>query len=309
MGVNVRRLRWRVLRFGTRAVAAIVTIGVAFAAEPAGEVVARLGTTDFTAADLRAFVHSLDANTRRQAATDPAAMDRLVHLEMARIATLKEAKAKKWDQRPEVVAEIERARDATIVNSFLLSVSAPPSDFPSETDIQKAYDNNRDRFMVARQYQISQILVSVPPGADKKAEDAAEKEAENFSHQLNSKGANFGEIARTNSDDKDSAAKGGDLGWVPETELLPQVRSQLAGMSNGEISAPIRVPAGWVLVRMADTRPAAPRPLAEVKSALIAYMRQAKTQENEQAYLNGLLEKSPVVLNEIGLKKLFESVE
>ena len=288
--------------------AATAVAGAALAAEPVADIVARLGTTDFGAADLRDFVRSLDANARKQALADPQAMDRLVRLELARIATLREAKAKKWEQRPEIAAQIERAREATIVNTYLASVATPPGEFPSEAEIQSAYDLNRDKFMLPRQYRLGQIFIAVPAGADKKADDAAQKKAENLSRQAKAKAANFEEIARANSEDKDSAGRGGDMGWIPESQIVPDVRSQIVGMSGGEVSGPIRVATGWLVIRMIDTKPAAARPLAEVREALIGLLRQRRTQENEQTYLNGLLAKSPVAVNEIGRASCRERV-
>ncbi len=102
---------------------------------------------------------------------------------------------------------------------------------------------------------------------------------------------------------KTGAEQGGALGWASEAEIVPEIRSQVAGMAQGEISDPIRTASGWHIIRMDDTRPAAPRPLAEVRDSLAAALRQRKTQANEQAYLNGLLAKSPVAVNEIGLRE------
>ena len=121
------------------------------------------------------------------------------------------------------------------------------------------------------------------------------------------KNADFHDIARANSEHKESAEKGGDMGWLPETQIVPEIRSKVSGMTNGEVSDPIRASDGWHIIRMVDTKPAAPQPLAEIKDKLAAALRQRKAQENEQAYLAGLLEKTPVSVNEIGLRKIFET--
>jgi parvulin-like peptidyl-prolyl isomerase len=222
---------------------------------------------------------------------------------------LKEAEAHKWDQRPEVVQEIRRVRDEAITSSYLMSVSAPPADYPSEADIQSAFDLNRDALMRPRQYRLSQIFVALPPGGDAKAEEGAHRKADDLARQAKSKGANFDALAAANSDVKTGIEQGGALGWASEAEIVPEIRSQIVGMTQGEISDPIRTASGWHIVRMDDTRPAAPRPLAEVHDSLAAALRQRKAQANEQAYLNGLLAKSPVAVNEIGLKEVFESAQ
>lgn len=277
----------------------------ALAADPASDVVARIGTTDVTASALENFVRTLDPAARRQALSDPAAMDRLLRAELTRMAVLKEAEAKKWDKRPEVVQEIQRVRDEAVTASFLKSIAAPPADYPSEADIQAAYDLNRDALMAPRQYRLSQIFVAIPAGGDANAEAAARQKADELVRAARVKGADFDGLARTGSD----AAPGeqaGDLGWAAESAIVPEIRTQVAGMAQGEISDPIRVHSGWHIVRLVDTRPAGPRPLAEVRDTLAAALRQRRSEANEQAYLGGLLAKTPIAVNEAGIKKIFE---
>jgi peptidylprolyl isomerase len=278
-------------------------------ARPAPDVVARLGTTDITAPMVRTFIRTLDPAVRKQAQSDPALMARLVRAELARMAVLKEAEARKWDQRPEVVMQIQRVRDEAITSSYLMSVSAPPAAYPSEAEIQSAYDLNRDALMAPRQYRLSQIFVMLPAGGDAKAEEATRHKADDLARGMKAKGADFDALVKANSDMKAGTEQGGDLGWASEAEIVPEIRGQIAGMAQGEISDPIRTASGWHIIRMDDTRPAAPRPLAEVRDQLAAALRQRKTQANEQTYLNGLLAKSPVAVDEIGLKKIFENAQ
>ncbi len=272
---------------------------------PASEAVARVGSTDVTAAQLHDFVRNLDPAIRKQALADPAQMTRLVRQELARMAVLSEAQGKKWEQRPEVATRIAQARDDVVVSTYLASVAAPPADYPSDAQIQAAYDQNRDKFMVPRQYHLQQIFVASPAGADKKAEDAAQKKADDLAHKAKAKGANFEELARANSDGKEIAQQGGDMGWMPESQIVPEIRSQVSGMTAGEVTDPIRVGGGWHIIRMVETKPPAPRPLAEIKEQLANYLRQQKLQENEQAYIQAL----PLAVNEIGLKKIFEAAQ
>jgi peptidylprolyl isomerase len=277
------------------------------AAEPAPEVVARLGGTEFTAASLADFVRSLDPTVRKQAVSDPQLLQKLIGLEMARIAVLNEAKAKNWQQRPEIARQIERAREATIVSTYLGSAGAVPAGYPSEAEIKTAYDLNRDTFMMPRQYRLEQIFVASPVTADRRAADVAAKKAADMANTAKAKNTNFGDLARAHSDHKPSAEKRGDLGWASQNDIMPEILTQIAGMTRGEISDPIRSKAGWHVVKLVDTKPAAPRPLAEVKDGLVASLRQRKLQDNQQAYIARMLEKTPVTMNEALLRKLFES--
>jgi parvulin-like peptidyl-prolyl isomerase len=283
------------------------TLGAAMAAEGGTDIVARLGPTQYSAAALGDFVRSLDKNVRKRALADPQLMNRLVGLELARIALLGEAKAKQWERRPEVVRQIEKARDQAILATYLTSVAVLPKDYPSEAEIKSAYDLNRDGFMAPRQYRLEQIFVALPAGSDKKAIAAARNKIEDLARRAKAKNANFEDIARANSEHKPSAARGGDLGWADQNQIVPEIRDQVAGMSRGDISDPILSTTGWHIVRLVDTKAAAPRPLPEVRDALIATLRQRKMQEIQQAYIARMLEKNPVAVNEAGLRSLFEA--
>jgi peptidylprolyl isomerase len=149
--------------------------------------------------------------------------------------------------------------------------------------------------------------VASPKGASKQAEDAAKRKADDLARKARLPNAKFEDLARLNSDHKSSAAKGGDMGWAGQDQILQEIRGEVIGMSVGEISDPIHSAAGWHIVRLDATKPAQPRPLAEVKDTLIAMLRQQKLKDSQQAYVQRLLDKTPVSVNEAGLKKLFES--
>jgi peptidylprolyl isomerase len=288
------------------AVSALFLSSVALGAEPGSDAVARLGQTDIPASTLREFVRTLDPSVRKQALNDPALMSRLVREELAKIAILNEARGKKWDQRPDVAARIAESRDAVIVSSYLASVGAVPEGYPTDAQIQSAYEANRDKFLAPRQYRLEQIFVAVPAGGDAKTEESAKAKAEDLARRARANGANFVELARAGSDHA-GGETGGDLGWAAEAQIMPEIRSQITGMAVGEISDPIRTPAGFHIIRLADTKPAGVRPLAEVKDQLISALRQSKLQEGEQAYVSALLEKTPAMINELALRKIFET--
>ncbi len=66
-------------------------------------------------------------------------------------------------------------------------------------------------------------------------------------------GADFGELAKANSDDG-SAAKGGDLGWLYPGDTVPQFERTMNGLKIGELSQPFASPFGWHLVQVLERR-------------------------------------------------------
>ena len=279
--------------------------GPALAAADTKDVIAQLGATRFMASDLRDYVRSLEPETRRQALADPRLASRLVQLEIIRKAILDEALAKKWWQKPEVAKQISAARDAIVLKSYMASAIAMAADYPSDQQIGAAYDLNRDKFLVPRQYRLAQIFIASPAG-DKNA-DAALRKAQALASNARGKNARFEDLARQNSQHALSAAKGGDTGWLIETQILPELRAKIAGMSRGDVSDPIRTNQGWHIVRLLDTKPAAPKPLAEVRSLIISSLRQKRQEDEEQHYIVRMLQKTPVSVNDARMRTVLEA--
>lgn len=279
------------------AILALLVFSPAWAATD--DTVARLGATRFTVSDLKDFMRAMDPQARRQALVDPKAMAAQIRPAIVRKALLEEAVAKNWQQRPDVAQQIAAARDAIVLKTYMASVSAVPAGYPSEQEIKSAYTLNRDKFLVPRQYHLAQIFIASLPG-DKNAA-AAVKKASDIAAKARAKGDRFAELARQNSQHQPSAAKGGDMGWILENKLQPDMLSRIAGLQKGDVSDPIHSTQGWHIIRLLDTRPAAPRTLAEVKPLIITALRQAREQELAQLYLTRMLDKAHLVVDQARL--------
>ena len=84
-----------------------------------------------------------------------------------------------------------------------------------------------------------------------------DKDAESRLEQLKERieaGADFGELARSNSDDSASAVEGGDLGWSSPGNMVPEFEKQMEQLSDGEISQPFKTQFGWHMVQVLEHR-------------------------------------------------------
>ena len=63
-------------------------------------------------------------------------------------------------------------------------------------------------------------------------------------------GDDFSELARAHSDDKGSAIKGGDLGWVQPGALVPPFEEAMNGLDDNQLSAPVQTQFGWHLIQV-----------------------------------------------------------
>jgi peptidylprolyl isomerase len=277
---------------------------ISFAASAQQEVMATMGNQQVRALELKRLIDALTPDARKRLATDLGALDRLVREELVRQTILTEARQQGWDKKPDVQLLMERAREQALLQAYVNSLARPAAGYPSEDEIKGFYEASKASVTVPAEYQLSQIFVASPESADKATAAAAQKKATEIAGRVQKSPGDFGKIAKESSEHKDSAAKGGDLGWVPETQLIPEVRNAVARMTKGEVSAPIRSAGGWHIVRLADRKPSVVRPLSEVRDQIVTTMRLRKAQEVERTYIEGLLSKSNVQVNQGELQKL-----
>ena len=97
-------------------------------------------------------------------------------------------------------------------------------------------------------------------------------------------GEDFGELARTHSDDPGSASRGGELGWIDPGNTVPVFERTMDSLAPGTISEPFRTRFGWHLVQVLERRD---RDATETSRRAEARrrLRSRKIEENTQAWL------------------------
>jgi len=282
----------------TRALVALLLVAAPLAAAAqADEVVASFAGTELRAADLRKMLAVQPPAVREQLLAQPAALERLVRAEMLRRVLAAEARAKGWDKRPEVAAQLERAREQALVQSYMNSLARPAPDYPGEAELRKTYEGAKQSLARPRQWRVEQIFIAAAtPGGEQKAAELARR--------AKAPGADFAALARESSQHAESAARGGDIGWIAEGQTLPEVQRALEAMKPGTVSDPVKSASGWHVLRLVEEKPAAPREFAEVRDYLAAVLRARRAQENEARYLDEMAAKNPVAVNEVAMIRL-----
>ena len=288
---------------------ALTLVCAALSAGAQQEVVATMGTQQLRAAELKRLIDALTPEARKRLGTDLGALDRLVREELVRQTILTEARQQSWDKRPDVQLLIERARDQALLQAYVGNLTRPPAGYPTDDEIKGYYEASKASLTVPAEYLIAQIFIASPDGADKAQAASAQKKAAELAARVQKAPGEFAKVAKESSEHKDSSAKGGELGWVSENQLIAEVRSAVLRMTKGEVSAPIRSASGWHIVRLSDRKPSVVQPLAEVRDQVALSMRTRRMQEAERAYIEGLLSKSNVQINQADLQKLQSGIK
>ncbi len=115
-------------------------------------------------------------------------------------------------------------------------------------------------------------------------------------------------IARLHSDEPVSADRGGELGFLPETQIRPEIRAAVSILEPGQISDPVQLDDGFYIVKCNEIRQARTPELEEVKDILARQMRLETEQVNRQNYILLLLGEKAVSINEIAVTNLLKQI-
>jgi peptidyl-prolyl cis-trans isomerase C len=155
----------------------------------------------------------------------------------------------------------------------------------SDEDQQKYYKDHPEKFSQAK---VRVIYVAFNPTPDKAradgkklpTEDEARNKIEALRKQILS-GADFGKLARENSDDTASAAKDGDFGTITEKSSYPApVKAAVFKLKPGEVSEPVREPNGFYLIRVDEQ---SVLPFDQVGKQLVQDMKQDRFTQTMKA--------------------------
>lgn len=103
---------------------------------------------------------------------------------------------------------------------------------------------------LVQQYQLRHILIRPD---DVQTDEDVRQRLELLRERI-ANGDDFGTVARANSMDPASRARGGELGWVNNSDLDPAVQKVIRSMDVGEVSRPIESPFGFHIMQLQDRR-------------------------------------------------------
>jgi peptidyl-prolyl cis-trans isomerase SurA len=168
----------------------------------------------------------------------------------------------------------------------------------TDQDVTDFYNANKSQFNVAEpQYRIAQIVVTPrkePQIRNRKNDDAtneaeAQRKVKMLMDRLNS-GADFAQLAMDYSEDMNSSATGGDLGYVPESALNqsdPILKKMVLGMKPGQVSQPVQLKEGYRIIKLITRESPGLRGISDpqVQQTIRDTLRNRKEQLLRAAYL------------------------
>ncbi|WP_153147700.1 SurA N-terminal domain-containing protein [Dechloromonas sp. H13] len=161
-----------------------------------------------------------------------------------------------------------------------------------DAEIKAWYDGHKDRYQQPEERRASHILVA----SEKFGKDKARARAEELLAEVRKNPASFADLAKKNSDDPGSAAKGGDLGFFGRGMMVKPFEEATFALKDGEISGVVESDFGFHIIKLTGIHAAKEKPLADVRGEIEAELKKAaasrKFAEAAEAFTNMVYEQS-----------------
>jgi peptidyl-prolyl cis-trans isomerase C len=180
---------------------------------------------------------------------------------IAREIFMQEAQKRGLDATDDFKSQIEIARQNLMIRELFVDFAKanPVTDAEVTAEYEKFTQQSG-----GKEYRARHILVE------------KEEEAKAIIASLK-RGGKFDDIAKKQSKDPGSAAKGGDLDWANPNGYVPEFSSALSKLTKGQLTQePVKSQFGFHVIRLDDVREAQLPKLEEIKPQITQQLQQQK---------------------------------
>jgi peptidyl-prolyl cis-trans isomerase D len=144
--------------------------------------------------------------------------------------------------------------------------------------LQAFYEQEQDLYTTPEARKVSHILIKVSSGDKPNKLADVEKRAKDI-HEKVVAGGGFSELAKEVSEDKLSAEKGGDLGFISPGDMDPAFEKMLFSLSVDGISDPVKTPQGYHILKLTEIKPEKIKSFDEAKAEVEKEYRQRQAEQ------------------------------
>ncbi len=180
---------------------------------------------------------------------------------------------------------VERLQVERLTQKIAAGVPAP-----SDKEILRHFEKNRDRYTIPEMVRARHIVKH--PKSEGDAE-TIRTEMRGIYEELAGGKADFAEMAGKHSDCPDN---GGDLGFFPRGQMVPEFDDVVFGMQTGEVSAVFETRFGLHIAQVTDRREAVPCSLSQVREAIVRELQEAARQKALEKFIDA--EKAKAVIEQ-----------
>lgn len=138
-----------------------------------------------------------------------------------------------------------------------------------EEDLRKYYTENLSRYTAAEERRAAHILINAAADASADVKAKAKAKAQALLAEVRKNPASFGDVARKNSQDEGSAARGGDLDFFGRGAMVKPFEDAAFAMKAGEISELVESEFGFHIIRVTEIRGGERKSFESVRAQIV----------------------------------------
>lgn len=166
----------------------------------------------------------------------------------------------------------------------------------SEDELRQFYAQNASRFGTAEERRASHILVKAEQSASATDRDKARAKAEGLLAEVKKDPSRFAELAKAQSDDPGSAAKGGDLDFFGRGAMVKPFEDAAFALKQGEISGLVESDFGYHVIQLTGVRGGERKTFeaarGEIEAEVKQQLAQRKFAEAAESFTNTVYEQA-----------------
>ncbi len=149
-----------------------------------------------------------------------------------------------------------------------------------ESALKDYYNQHLGRYTIPEMVNVRHILITASKDSDNDKSGEARTKADDLLAQLKLGKIDFQGLARKSSDDKVSAEKGGNLGWIGKGDVeLEFEKAAFALKNKGDVSGIIQTSYGFHIIQLADKQKEEIRSFSDVQTEVEAQYRREKAED------------------------------
>jgi peptidyl-prolyl cis-trans isomerase D len=207
-----------------------------------------------------------------------------------------EADLERYYQDPAHAQQFQRAEQADVEYVVLDLESVQNSLHLNEADVKAYFEQNKSRYGSKEERRASHILLTVPANATAAEREKIKAQATVLLEQVKKNPGSFAEVARKNSQDPGSAAKGGDLDFFGRGAMVKPFEDAAFALKKGEISDLVASDFGYHIILLTDVKasvvPAFETLRAGIEKELKQQQASKKFAEMAEGFTNTVYEES-----------------
>lgn len=265
------------------------------AGQAKNKIIAKVGTYTLTKEGLAQRIEALPPQYKQMINQKPEFKQNLIDRWVQIALLAQEARARRMDKDKSVLEKIDEVVNTLLAQEYVMRNVVGKINI-TDKDVSEYYASHKSEFENPEMVRARHILIKVAHDAKPEQWQEAEKKALDAKKRLDG-GEDFAATAKSVSEDPGSKDKGGDLGFFPRGQMVPEFEQAAFSLSSGAISEPVKSKFGYHIIKVEEKREPKTKPIEEVSAGIKSSLAEKRQQEDIDRLISDLTKKYGVTVD------------